>query len=294
MAKQLGIHQIRGKVEGRSYYTQRGVQGGLSRRISPNMSQLVKESESYATFRQFGIEWRNITRFGGALMNCLTERDRAIYSSLSAGRLNKLLYRDFPQHSYGWDDNAYQFTNEYGTKFLETTLERMNKVRMLIPVELTDNSDTEILYYNRNFWSDIHLRSHWTLAMRLNEYRALRKYGRLQIYITQCFIYSRGIQDEDGNYTLVYNTKIKQSTPRTITNLSQVYELKFNQDTRYILGEREMRSYEFGFHIDVIFVVPQRKYGSTWVDYNADAQFFVIAPEFNALADPSPTPPSNT
>lgn len=42
MAKQSGIHQIKGKVGEMSYYKQSGVSSGLIRSINPSMSGRVK------------------------------------------------------------------------------------------------------------------------------------------------------------------------------------------------------------------------------------------------------------
>lgn len=60
MAKQSGLHQIKGKVGEFSYYKQTGVDGGLVRQINQGMSARVKNDEGYANTRLNNVE------FGGA------------------------------------------------------------------------------------------------------------------------------------------------------------------------------------------------------------------------------------
>lgn len=60
MAKQSGIHQLRGKVGEHSYYRQTGVSTGLVRAINQGMSARVKTGEEYVNTRLNNVE------FGGA------------------------------------------------------------------------------------------------------------------------------------------------------------------------------------------------------------------------------------
>lgn len=60
MAKQSGIHQLRGKVGEHSYYRQTGVAAGLMRSINQGMSARVKNDPAFANTR------RNNSEFAGA------------------------------------------------------------------------------------------------------------------------------------------------------------------------------------------------------------------------------------
>lgn len=60
MAKQSGIHQLRGKVGEHSYYRQTGVATGLMRSINQGMSARVKNDPAFANTR------RNNSEFAGA------------------------------------------------------------------------------------------------------------------------------------------------------------------------------------------------------------------------------------
>jgi hypothetical protein len=60
MAKQSGLHQLRGKVGEHSYYRQTGVAAGLMRSINQGMSARVKNDPAFANTR------RNNSEFAGA------------------------------------------------------------------------------------------------------------------------------------------------------------------------------------------------------------------------------------
>lgn len=59
MAKQKGIHQLKGKVGGMSYYQQSGVTDGLVRRIPEGLSGRVKTGDEYANTRLNNDEFKN-------------------------------------------------------------------------------------------------------------------------------------------------------------------------------------------------------------------------------------------
>ena len=59
MAKQKGIHQLKGKVGGMSYYQQSGVTDGLVRRIPEGLSSRVKTADEYANTRLNNDEFKN-------------------------------------------------------------------------------------------------------------------------------------------------------------------------------------------------------------------------------------------
>lgn len=59
MAKQKGIHQLKGKVGGMSYYQTSGVVDGLVRRIPEGLSSRVKTADEYANTRLNNDEFKN-------------------------------------------------------------------------------------------------------------------------------------------------------------------------------------------------------------------------------------------
>lgn len=52
MPKQIGPHQLRGKMNNVCYYQQKGMQTGLARRINPNMGDRLRTEESFAVTRE--------------------------------------------------------------------------------------------------------------------------------------------------------------------------------------------------------------------------------------------------
>ena len=72
MAKQSGLHQIRGKVGEHSYYRQTGVSSGLIRGINQGMSQRVKTGDEYANTRlnnsEFGAACHVAAQLGGLVV----------------------------------------------------------------------------------------------------------------------------------------------------------------------------------------------------------------------------------
>lgn len=62
MAKQRGIHQIKGKINNLCYYEQKYIRGGLIRRINEAMSERLKSDPAFANTRVAN------TIFGGASM----------------------------------------------------------------------------------------------------------------------------------------------------------------------------------------------------------------------------------
>lgn len=72
MAKQSGIHQLRGKVGEHSYYRQTGISSGLVRQINQGMSERVKTDLAYANTRLNNAEFGaagNVASLLGKLVN---------------------------------------------------------------------------------------------------------------------------------------------------------------------------------------------------------------------------------
>lgn len=90
MAKQIGIHQIQGKIGGRSYYRQSGVKDGLSRSINPAMSGRVKTSEEYANTRRNNAEFGSACQIAGVLGHIVQPKWRPMFLTFSQAKLAKV------------------------------------------------------------------------------------------------------------------------------------------------------------------------------------------------------------
>ena len=89
MAKQSGIHQLRGKIRGMSYDRQKGVKDGLARQINDGMSKRVKEDEGYLNTRLNAREFGSAGSFAGAAIRAISERQRTMLKDFATGYLAK-------------------------------------------------------------------------------------------------------------------------------------------------------------------------------------------------------------
>lgn len=91
MAKQSGIHQLRGKVGEHSYYRQTGVSSGLVRSINQGMSARVKTSEEYANVRLNNREFGQAGRLAAMLANYIQPKFRPMVLPFSQSKMAKVL-----------------------------------------------------------------------------------------------------------------------------------------------------------------------------------------------------------
>ena len=87
MAKQSGLHQIRGKVGEHSYYRQSGVTSGLIRGINPGMSARVKTGDEYANTRLNNAEFRNAAELASAMGGIVLPKFRPMILPFSQSKL---------------------------------------------------------------------------------------------------------------------------------------------------------------------------------------------------------------
>lgn len=91
MAKQSGLHQLRGKVGEHSYYKQTGVASGLVRSINQGMSARVKTSEEYANVRLNNAEFGQAGRIAKVLGRFITPKYRPMILPFSQSKMCKVL-----------------------------------------------------------------------------------------------------------------------------------------------------------------------------------------------------------
>lgn len=91
MAKQLGIHQIKGKVGNRSYYRQSGVADGLSREINSAMSGRVKTDEAYANTRLNNREFGQACKIAGILGRFIQPKFRPMILPFSQSKMAQII-----------------------------------------------------------------------------------------------------------------------------------------------------------------------------------------------------------
>lgn len=124
MAKQSGIHQLKGKVRGMSYYRQKGVVDGLARSINQGLSKRVKEDPAYENTRLNAQEFGAAGSFAGAMVRAISDRQRAMLKDFATGALAKVI-RDIiigdTENDWGsrqlvgtdWQEYLMQVTNTF-------------------------------------------------------------------------------------------------------------------------------------------------------------------------------------
>ena len=91
MAKQSGLHQLRGKVGEHSYYKQTGIVSGLVRSINQGMSSRVKTDEAYANTRLNNREFGQAGRLSAMLAQYITPKFRPMVLPFSQSKMAKVL-----------------------------------------------------------------------------------------------------------------------------------------------------------------------------------------------------------
>ena len=106
MAKQSGLHQLKGKVDGYSYYRQSGIKAGLMRRINEGLSARVKTSEEFANTRLNNSEFGNAADVAKVLASVITPKFRPMFLNFSQAKLTKSLLALIKQATGDWGQRA--------------------------------------------------------------------------------------------------------------------------------------------------------------------------------------------
>ena len=91
MAKQSGLHQLRGKVGEHSYYRQTGIVPGLVRSINAALSNRVKTDAAYANTRLNNREFGQAGRLASMLANYIAPKFRPMVLPFSQSKMAKVL-----------------------------------------------------------------------------------------------------------------------------------------------------------------------------------------------------------
>lgn len=102
MAKQSGLHQIRGKVGEHSYYKQSGISTGLIRSINQGMSSRVKNGEEYANTRLNNNEFGAAGNVAGFLGQMVDPKFRPMILPFSQSNMAKAIVELARQSNLPW------------------------------------------------------------------------------------------------------------------------------------------------------------------------------------------------
>lgn len=102
MAKQSGLHQIRGKVGEHSYYRQTGIVPGLVRSINQALSGRVKTGEEYANTRLNNAEFGQAGRIAAVLGQFVTPKYRPMVLPFSQSKMLKVIIEAIKAKTGTW------------------------------------------------------------------------------------------------------------------------------------------------------------------------------------------------
>lgn len=91
MAKQSGLHQLRGKVGEHSYYRQTGIASGLVRSINQGMSSRVKNDEAFVNTRLNNAEFGQAGRIASVLAQYIVPKFRPMVLPFSQSKMAKVI-----------------------------------------------------------------------------------------------------------------------------------------------------------------------------------------------------------
>lgn len=111
MAKQSGLHQIRGKVGEHSYYRQSGVSAGLIRSINQGLSSRVKTGEEYANTRLNNAEFGQACRIAGVLGQMVTPKYRPMILPFSQSKMAKIILESIKTKTGSWGQRNLSSTD---------------------------------------------------------------------------------------------------------------------------------------------------------------------------------------
>lgn len=102
MAKQSGLHQIRGKVGEHSYYRQSGVASGLIRSINQGLSSRVKTGDEYANTRLNNAEFGAACNVASLLGRMVSPKYRPMILPFSQSKMSRAILELARQNNNPW------------------------------------------------------------------------------------------------------------------------------------------------------------------------------------------------
>lgn len=106
MAKQIGLHQIKGRVGDHAYYRQTGVRNGLIRSINQGLSDRVKNGAEYANTRLNMAEFGQACRIAGVYGKLVVPKWRPMFLAFSQSKLAKKIVALVKQGTGNWGERS--------------------------------------------------------------------------------------------------------------------------------------------------------------------------------------------
>lgn len=122
MAKQSGLHQLRGKVGEHSYYRQTGIVPGLVRSINQGLSSRVKTAPEFANTRLNNAEFGQAGRIASVLGQFITPKYRPMILPFSQSKMAKVILEAIKTKTGNWGERNLDSTD------LQVFLQAINSV----------------------------------------------------------------------------------------------------------------------------------------------------------------------
>lgn len=126
MAKQRGLHQIKGKVGEFSYYSQTGVSGGLIRKINEGLSARVKSDAAYANTRLNNQEFGSAANTAALLGQCVTPKFRPMILPFSQSKMAKEVLKVAREKTANWGQRVVTSADTERLCEILTSMSKLN------------------------------------------------------------------------------------------------------------------------------------------------------------------------
>lgn len=164
MAKQSGIHQLRGKVGEHSYYRQSGIIPGLMRSINQGMSARVKTAEEYANTRLNNVEFGAAGNVAGLLGQMVVPKFRPMVLPFSQSKMAKDILKVAREHTENWGqrvvtsddtqklcDILTSTSKRNANEFVSVSITRSSATAATLSVSMTTDQATLMASLGINF-----------------------------------------------------------------------------------------------------------------------------------------------
>lgn len=157
MAKQAGIHGLRGKVNGMSYYYSKNG-GELTRKINEGIGERVKSSAAYVNTRKNNAEFGAAGAVAGAIMRTIPQKYRYILQSTATGLLNKEIKKEMTMDSFSnWGQRHISQGGQNRLLDFFNTLSKNSvpdSIVSFLKTSLYQDSETEKIFTNGSLVAD--------------------------------------------------------------------------------------------------------------------------------------------
>lgn len=154
MAKQSGIHQLRGKVGEHSYYRQTGVSSGLVRGINQGLSARVKEGEEYVNTRLNNAEFGQAGAVAAMAAKLIMPKYRPMMLPFSQSKMAKVILAAIKTDNVSWGQR--DLTSENAAETIAAALESVRKndpANYGASIVFSDDENTWVAVFDGALWS---------------------------------------------------------------------------------------------------------------------------------------------